>query len=132
MTEIMEKLYNLVNTTLYLNCPVLSRSMKRHIETKEISEHKIVIEIAAPFYDEWLWRKKGIIVYSGQSVKLGKGTHYFEANYGNITDYAYWVNAVGAFGTHNKSEHWVNRTLDDSCRVIANEFGATLINKLGR
>lgn len=119
MTELMEKLYTLVNSTLYLDCPVLSRSMKRHIEIKEISDHKVIIEIEAPFYDLNIWRKEHRVKYTGKSIN-------------GFTDYAYWVNKYGAFGTHNKSEHWVNRALDDSCKVIANEFGATLINKLGR
>lgn len=121
MTELMEELYSLVVTSLMLNSPRLSGNMKNHIKTKEISNHRVIIEIEAPFYDAKMWQKYKTIVYTGPPKK-----------YPGVTDYAYWVNVVGAFGKHNKSEHWINRTLDDTCRAVAGEYNAEVINKIGR
>ena len=41
------------------------------------------------------------------------------------------VNKFGAFGKHNKSEGWVNRSILDVVNTIANEIGAEVINELG-
>ena len=48
----------------------------------------------------------------------------------SVADYAYWVNEMGGFGTHNKSEHWVNRSMYEVALEFANKLGAEIINKL--
>lgn len=117
MTEIIEKLYNLLKIMLEHNCPVLSGNMKAHIEVKSIEEHEIVLCISAPFYDLKEWKKTGKIVFTGPNV-FGE------------TDYAYAVNQRGAFGRHNKSQYWANRSVYETANTIANEIGAELINML--
>ena len=111
--KIVEKIHTLLLSNLAFNSPVLSGNMKAHI--KENGSREIVIE--APFYDMKLWKKTGAIVLTGATI------------YGR-TDYAEWVNRLGAFATHNKSEHWVNDTILSVVNVIANEIGADVINEL--
>lgn len=114
---IVEELSSLLLANLVLNSPRLSGNMKDNIKIVEMGEHKVVIELSAKFYDTSLWQKTGVIKYTSK-------------NYDSITDYPMWVNEVGAFGKHNASEHWVNRTCNDVCNIIANEYGGTVKNEL--
>lgn len=115
--ELLIKLVNLVSTELSINCPVLSGNMKSNLEITDIKENEITICISAPFYDLKEWKKTGVIKHTGKEV-LGK------------TDYAMWVNKLGAFGRKNKSQYWVNRSVFSSTTTIANEIGAIVINEL--
>lgn len=116
MTNLEQEIQALCFYNLIVNSPILSGSMQAHIQLGYgNSGFQIVID--APFYDMKEWEKNKRLVYTG-------------ANKNGITAYAKWVNDVGAFGRHNKSEHWVNRVLNDSCTVIANKIGATVINGL--
>lgn len=117
MTQRLEKLYNLVYTTLLASCPYLSGNMANGIYYKEISDNKVQIVIEAKYYDVQQFKKTGAIIYTNQN-KNGK------------TDYSADVNKAGGFFTHNKSEHWVNRACYNASYVIANEIGAELINEL--
>lgn len=118
MTQELQELYNLVKTMLYVESPVLSGNMKQGIKTTKVDENEITIEIEAKFYDMKKWRKDRVINHTGKTIN-------------GRTDYAEWVNRLGAFGTHNKSEHWVNRALDKVCGTYANEIGADFKNELG-
>jgi len=113
MTEIVEKIHSLLLSNLMFMSPVLSGNMKANI--KENGDREIVIE--APFYDMKKWRESGAIIHTNKMI------------YGK-TDYAEWVNKIGAFGSHNKSEHWVYDTILSVAIVIANEIGADVINEL--
>lgn len=110
--NVVNKIHSLLLSQLQLQSPVLSGNMQTHIEGNAMD-----IVIAAPFYDIKKWRKSGVIIPTGQTV------------YGK-TDYAEWVNRLGAFGTHNKSEGWVNRTILEVVNAIANEIGAEVIYEL--
>ena len=116
MTEV-EQLTALLFGTLITNSPVLSGNMQSMIQINRfgLSESEIVID--APFYDMKIWNKEHKIVHTGKSFN-GK------------TSYAQWVNEKGGFGTHNKSEHWVNRTCNDIAKIIASQIGAEVINYL--
>lgn len=130
MTYELQTISTLVKMYLEELAPILSGNMFREIATAElvnVSENEVTFCISAPFYDMDLWRRTGVIVHSGQTINLNGGKHTFTANYGNITDYANWVNEMGAFGKHNSSEHWVNRTLEFACGFLPN---AEVINKL--
>ncbi len=111
------KLVNLVSMELSVNCPVLSGNMKSNIEITDIKDNEITICISAPFYDLKEWKKTGIIKHTGKTI--------YEK-----TDYAMWVNNIGAFGRHNKSQYWCNRSIYNSVNTIANEIGAIVINRL--
>ena len=111
--KIVEKIHTLLLSNLQFNSPVLSGNMKAHI--KENGDREIVIE--APFYDIKKWRETGAIVLTNKVI------------YGK-TDYAVWVNQLGGFATHNKSQHWVNDTILSVVNTIANEIGAEIINEL--
>lgn len=117
MTRDLQDLFNLVNTLLLVQCPVLSGNMKSGIKLHKIENNEITIVIKAQFYDMKLWKNTGVIKLTGAVVD-GK------------TSYAYWVNKEGAFGTQNKSMRWVNRVCFDGASVIANKIGATVINEL--
>ena len=120
MTEtqrIVEALHSLLYTNLHLSSPVLSGNMRSWIEIGDITPDTKEIVIYAPFYDMKKWQKDGTIVYTGETIH-GK------------TDYAQWVNDMGAFGRHNRSEHWVNRCCYEVAQAIANEVGGTVINEL--
>lgn len=112
-----QKLYSLLYGTLVMESPVLSGNMQSLIQLGYIGSTEANIIIEAPFYDMKLWKDKKVVVHTGKNKK-GK------------TDYASSVNAVGGFGSHNKSENWVNRVCYDVCKVIAEEIGAEVINKL--
>lgn len=110
MTEELQTLSTLVKMYLEELAPILSGNMAREIiiaEIVEIKENEVTFCINAPFYDTNLWRKKGVIAHTGKS-------------YGGITDYANWVNEIGAFGTHNASMHWVNRALNEAALMMPN------------
>lgn len=116
MTELQEKLQFLCFYNLVMQSPVLSSSMQNHIQIGYGNDgFQIVID--APFYDAKEWEKNKQLVYTG-AIKNG------------MSAYAYWVNEVGAFGRHNKSEHWVNRVLNEACLALAGEIGAEVINEL--
>jgi len=113
----LEKLASIVEQTLKITSPVLSGNMRSGIELESVSENEITISIKAPFYDLALWKKENTIKHTGKS-------------YNGITNYAMWVNDLGAFGRGNKSMHWVNRALNDAVSVYGNEIGAVVINEL--
>lgn len=117
MNNDVYKLYNLLDIALRINSPVLSGNMKQHIELVSINGDEVTFCIDAPFYDLNKWKKDNIIVYTYKNIN-GK------------TAYAESVNESGGFGTHNKSEHWINRSCYAAAEVVANELGATLINEL--
>ena len=112
-----EKLYALVFYNLYCQSPVLSGNMLSLIQTSEAYGSEFVIMIDAPFYDMKEWQKNKQVVHTNKTVD-GK------------TAYAQWVNDIGAFGTHNKSMHWVNRVCVGAAITLANEIGAEVINEL--
>lgn len=116
MEEIF-KLFFLLEEGLKLNSPVLSGSMRAHIEVVSVTEKEAVICIKAPFYDTAEYEATKKIIYTGNS-------------YNGITDYAMWVNNLGAFGKGNKSQYWVNRVCKEVAEVIASEMGAQVINEL--
>ena len=113
----VEKLYSLVLYNLHTQVPILSGNMSMFIQTSQAYGTEFVILIEAPFYDRKEWKKTGMIKHTGET-RDGK------------TDYAQWVNDVGAFGTHNKSMNWVNRVCVEAATAIASEIGATVINEL--
>ena len=113
----INELYSLVYSQLLFSSPVLSGNMKSHISIVSVEPKEITIAIEAPFYDMNEWKKTGKIVLTGKT-------------YGEITDYAEWVNKSGGFGKHNQSMHWVNRVLNECCLAIANQKGAEVINEL--
>ena len=115
--KIVEKLHTLLFTKLKLESPVLSGNMRGSINLGSISESTREIIINAPFYDMKKWKKTGVITRTGETI------------YGK-TDYAKWVNDLGGFATHNKSENWVNRACVEIATIIANEVGGIVINEL--
>lgn len=117
MEDIVMSLQSLVFMNLLNDSPILSGNMQMNIQCglSTPSEAQVVIE--APYYDMKEWRKTGNIIRTGQ-LKNG------------FSDYALAVNEVGAFGKHNKSEGWVDRTLIEAVETIANMIGAEVINKL--
>lgn len=117
MADTVEKLTSLLFATLIVNSPILSGNMQGHIQIKDFNENKCELVIDAPFYDMAEWQKNKTIVHTGDII-------------GGKTAYAEWVNKAGGFGTHNKSEHWVNRVCVEVAQIIASEIGATVINEL--
>jgi hypothetical protein len=117
MNNDVEQLQSLIFTKLLNDSPVMSGNMQMHISMglSGFSNAEVVIE--APFYDLKKWKKTGAIIPTRENKK-------------GMTDYAYWVNKLGAFGTHNKSERWINRSIYEMCLEYANTIGATVINKL--
>jgi len=110
MTQELFNLSTLVKMYLEELSPILSGNMAREImlaEIVEVKDNEVTFCINAPFYDMKLWREKGIISHTGKS-------------HNGISDYAMWVNEVGAFGTHNKSMHWVNRALNEAALMMPN------------
>lgn len=112
-----EKLYGLVFYNLHAQSPVLSGNMRSLIQTSQAYGSEFVIVIDAPFYDMKEWQKNHQIVHTGKTVN-------------GQTAYAQMVNDVGAFGRHNKSEHWVNRVCVEAAITLASEIGADVINEL--
>lgn len=117
MDGIVEKIQSLLYSNLVFSSPILSGNMQSFIQLGLITPGTCEIIMEAPFYDMKKWKKEGVIQHTGKIVN-------------GHTDYAAWVNDIGAFGTHNKSEHWVNRVCLDVCTAIANEIGAIVINEL--
>ena len=117
MEDIVEKIHALLFSNLILSSPVLSGNMQSLIQVGLQGSSTREILIDAPFYDMNKWKKEGVIVHTGETID-GK------------TAYAEWVNALGAFGTHNKSEGWVNRAIIQVVDAIANEIGAQVIYEL--
>lgn len=120
MNDLITRTMNLLNTTLVALCPVLSGNMKMSISIEQIDEKTAQVVISAPFYDLAKWKQTGEIEHTGKGW----------AKNPQITDYAMWVNNIGAFGTHNKSEHWVNRTCKSVMDVIGSEIGGEVDCKL--
>jgi len=117
MEDSVEKLTSLLFATLVTSSPVLSGNMKSLIQISKYGENECEIVIDAPFYDAKKWQKDKTIVYTGET-------------YNGKSAYAELVNKAGGYGTHNKSEHWVNRACVEVAEIIANEIGATVINEL--
>lgn len=113
----IETIQNLLFMNLVNRSPVLSGNMRMNIKCGMSTPTECQIVIEAPFYDLKEWKRSGVIKRTGET-KNGK------------TDYAYWVNELGGFATHNKSEHWVNRAIYEIMTDAANQMGATLINEL--
>ena len=93
--------------------PVLSGNMQMSISCGLTSPKESEIVIAAPYYDLKEWTRNRVIKRTGES-KNGK------------TDYAYYVNLLGGFATHNKSEKWVNRVLNACAQEYARRIGGVV------
>lgn len=115
--EAVFSIQNLLFMNLLQKSPVLSGNMQSLIQCGLTTPSQAEIVIEAPFYDMKKWKKEGVVVHTGENKK-------------GYTDYAEWVNMLGGFATHNKSEHWVNKAIYEVVTEIANELGATVINRL--
>ena len=113
----LEGLQSLTFMNLVNKSPILSGNMQMNIQCGLTTSSECQIVIEAPFYDMKKWKKDGTIIRTGEDRK-GK------------TDYAYWVNELGGFASHNASEHWVNRCIYEAVTEYANMIGATVINRL--
>ena len=113
----VEKLYTMVLHKILSEAPVLSGNLKSSIHTALAYGNEFVIVIDAPFYSQTDWEKYKAVVPTGKSVN-------------GQTAYAQMLNDVGAFGSRNKSMHWVNRACLDAVSTIASEIGAEVINEL--
>ena len=108
--DLFQELSSLVLTALKLDCPVLSGNMRANITYSPLSKTESQIVISAPSYDTSLWEKTGKIEYNGKY------------------DYAVSVNNVGAFGGRSKkSKHWVNKSLEKTCKVIGSLYDAEVL-----
>ena len=116
MNETVEKIHVLLFNNLLMSSPILSGNMKSNIKQEVLTDGTQII-IDAPFYDFKTWVDTGAIVQTGEIID------------GQLA-YAYDVNQYGGFGTHNKSEGWVNRAILQVVRTIANEIGAEVIYEL--
>jgi len=117
MTQELQTLSTLIKMYLEQLSPVLSGNMRNEINTTHllrVNDHDVLFCVEAPFYDMKKWKETGVIVHTNKKID-------------KITDYAMWVNEVGAFGSHNESMHWLNRALNDVARVMPN---AEVINEL--
>ena len=114
--EIKEELQNSLLWNLVMDSPILSGNMQAMISLGYGNDGYEVI-IQAPFYDNEKWKKDHVIVHTGASKN-------------GITDYAYEVNEFGAFGSHNKSEHWANRTINTVCQEIATKYNMKVVGRL--
>ena len=117
MNEVVEKIHALLYDTLLIECPVLSGNMQSLIQARVEEEGTMNIVINAPFYDMKKWEKEKVIVHTGETID-------------GRTDYAEWVNRLGAFAKHNKSQEWVNRAIREVVNAIANEIGAEVIYEI--
>lgn len=117
MEGLVEKMHALLFSTLVISSPMLSGNMKAHIkvEVSNGSERSIIID--APFYDLKRWRADKTVVHTGAVIE-------------GRTAYAEWVNRLGAFNRHNKSEGWVDRAILEAAYAIAGEIGAEVIYEL--
>ena len=117
MDNIVERIHSLLFSNLTLSSPILSGNMRSLIQTTAVGPERCEIVIDAPFYDIKKWQKEGVVVHTGATIS-------------GRTAYAEWVNRLGGFATHNKSEGWVNRAVLEACTAIANEIGAEVIYEL--
>lgn len=108
--EVENELKQHLYWNLVMQSPVLSGNMQNFISGMGLQMDGILI--TAPSYDSKKWRKEKVIVIN------------------NRFNYAHSVNEVGGFGTHNKSEHWVNRVVNQCCDLIANKYHAKVIGRL--
>ena len=108
--EIQDELKQLIYYNLVMESPVLSGNMQNFISGMGLQMDAILI--TAPSYDMKRWRKEKVIVHDGKY------------------NYAHWVNEMGAFGRHNKSEHWVNRVVNMCCDLIAQKYNAKVTVRL--
>ena len=106
MSPEMLYLYNRMPYKLIGAAPVLSTNLRNHIKLVSANDTEIVFVIEAPRYDVNKFTKTGKISYTGDRP-----------------DYAVWLNDLGAFAKHNKSEHWVNRALFEMCHEVRNALG---------
>lgn len=114
--DIKEELQYSLLWNLVMESPVLSGNMQSFIHLGYGNDgYEIMIE--APFYDAKRWQKDKVIVHTG-------------ANKNGVTDYALSVNEVGAFGSHNKSEHWANRVINQCCEEIAKKYHGKVEKRL--
>lgn len=109
MNEILEKVYTLVNSTLYHKSPVLSGNMRTGIRIMKVEDDEVVTRIDAPYYDLEVWQKTKVILLTGETEN-GK------------TDYAEDVNLYGGFKSFNKSRGWVDRAVRDACEAVASQY----------
>ena len=107
--------------------PYLSGSLSKHLLNMSFlfNLENMTLIVDAPLYDVKNWYKTGQIRYYNAP----------HPKYPNITDYAMWLNDSGAFGTHNKSEHWANRgvyngVLNYAAKLQARGEQVVIINKL--
>lgn len=107
-------LQSLIFMNLLNKSPILSGNMYGGIQCALSTPSQCEVVIEAPFYDMKKWKKDGSIIPTGE-IKQGK------------TDYAEWVNMLGGFATHNKSEGWVNRAVYEVVSEMANRIGAKVI-----
>lgn len=114
--EIKEELQLKLNWELIMNSPILSGNMQSFIQLGGIDTNYAIL-IQAPFYDAKKWNKERIIVHTGE-IKDG------------YEHYAEWVNEAGGFGSHNKSENWVNRVCNMCAEEFAQKHGAKVIKRL--
>ncbi len=119
ITYFLEKLYNLVDENLYLSCPIMSGNMRHHIDVNTVlkGDEEVEIVISAPFYDLKEWQKNHKIKFTGAIID---GKH----------DYAYWVNALGAFAKGGRDVHWVHRAIYEAVCTLASEIDAEVVNEL--
>ena len=115
--NIIEELHSLLYSNLLFSSPILSGNMISNIHTGMQGTNTREIVIEAPFYDIKKWQKEHVVVHTGKTED-------------GFTDYAWLVNKFGAFGSHNKSEGWVNRAIMEVVETIANKIGAQVINDL--
>ena len=113
----VEKLYNLILVSLRANAPRLSGNTKSSIHTSRQWGREFTIVIDPDYYDVNLFKQTGRI----QKVAGKHGS----------SSYAQSVNEKGAFGSHNKSMHWINKVVVNCAEQIASEIGAVVINELG-
>lgn len=109
MDDLLLKLYYEITNSLYLESPYLSGNLMDHILKGQLNpsmgDKEITFVINAPFYDSKIWNKEHKIVFTGPPKK-----------YPDVSDYAMWLNDLGAFGKPNKSRNWANRAIVHGCR----------------
>jgi len=123
MTKAMQELAHILYSQLLNDTPVLSGNMKNHIRIANVSDHEITYVIDPPFYNVSVWKKTGNIYYRNIGYFKRNGKWYKKKLNGKkygVISYANWVNEIGAFGTRNKSMHWVNRSCYSACTSLPN------------
>ena len=106
----LEELQLLIYYNLVLESPVLSGNLQNMIDGLGLYgldpiNNEARILITAPTYDMKKWKKEKVIV------------HDYRYDYANL------LNETGAFGSHNDSEHWVNRVINRCCEEFARKHG---------